>query len=84
MKGKDPRYPAIGECNWLRADFDEWGKPENPEKNPLDQIEIDWNSTYNLMAEARVEPGSQSWEVGLITAKPHRSGLGDVNKVRFF
>ena len=48
--------------------FEVGGKPEYPEKN-LSQIEIDWNSAH-IGLEARVEPGSQRWELRLMTTKP--------------
>ena len=62
-------YPSAAGCNWLRLAFDEGGVPgEKPLESNLDHLP-GTQPTCDLMAEGRVEPGSQRWEVQLLRKK---------------
>ena len=51
-----------------KVDFCAKRRPENLEKNPRSQIEI--NQSQPMYTESGIEPGWQWWEAGMMTPAP--------------
>ena len=72
MKGRDTRgyphrgYPPAVDCNWLRVDFDEGGKPENPGQGKTLEVRLRSTSETQPIYDPRsgLNPGhiGEKWK----------------------